>query len=174
MNDKDFNSIGFKSSYGNDYFNDNPEIRTNKNIETLDRLLSEANYGDDVSDSFSLDNQYSDFDGDKLNSSFSSMTSSPAEEDPLERTMDISNVSLPEMKELQAKLHEIYDEPSDEEVNVQEGQNQSKGKSLVKATKQGIAFSNGNMTRTFLDCVVLCFITASMGYGMFMYILTHI
>ena len=53
-------------------------------------------------------------------------------------------------------------------------QTQSKGKALTKATKQGIAFSNGSLTRTFLDCAVLCFVTASMGFAFLMNIISHI
>lgn len=157
MNDK----YGFNSNGSNDNFKDNPEIRTNQNIEALNRLFDEADYGDDTLTDFSLSNQ------EKHDSALSL-----DKEDPLEKTMEIKNVDLSELKELQAKLHEIYDEPKEEEKLSGGGAN--KGKSLVKATKQGIAFSNGSLTRTFLDCTILCFITASMGYGMFMYILMHI
>ena len=157
MNDK----YGFNSNGSNDNFKDNPEIRTNQNIEALNRLFDEADYGDDTLTDFSLSNQ------EKHDSALSL-----DKEDPLEKTMEIKNVDLSELKELQAKLHEIYDEPKEEEKL--SGGGADKGKSLVKATKQGIAFSNGSLTRTFLDCTILCFITASMGYGMFMYILMHI
>lgn len=167
MNDK----YGFNSNGSNDNFKDNPEIRTNQNIEALNRLFDEADYGDDTLTDFSLSNQ------EKHDSALNLDKSSESEvdlvkEDPLEKTMEIKNVDLSELKELQAKLHEIYDEPKEEEKLSGGGAN--KGKSLVKATKQGIAFSNGSLTRTFLDCTILCFITASMGYGMFMYILMHI
>lgn len=178
MNDK----YGFNSNGSNDNFKDNPEIRTNQNIEALNRLFDEADYGDDTLTDFSLSNQEkhdSALSLDEVKNNFTNSLDKSSDskvdlvkEDPLEKTMEIKNVDLSELKELQAKLHEIYDEPKEEEKLSGGGAN--KGKSLVKATKQGIAFSNGSLTRTFLDCTILCFITASMGYGMFMYILMHI
>ena len=176
MNQK--NPYSFNSTYGSDYLDDNQDVKTNQNIEALNKLLDEANYGDDTFEEFTLDSQANNntLNFDKKNS-FKDEPSdfSQSDDDPLEKTMEIKDVSLPEMKALQAQLHEIYEEKN-EEATKDEATNsgQSKGRSLVKATKQGIAFSNGSMTRTFLDCAVLCFITASMGYGMFMYIMTHI
>ena len=174
---------GSAPSYMHDYLSkSNPEVKTNQNIEALNRLFDEANYGDDTLEEFSLDHQANSNFG--FNSSSKSQDSSfynePSKffendiEDPLDKTMEINSVNLPEVKKLLAELHEIYDEPSDEEKVASEGQSQSKGRTLTKATKQGIAFSNGSMTRTFLDCVVLCFITASMGFGMFMYIFSQL
>lgn len=183
MNDKSqFNSDGSKTSYNN-YLNDfESEARTRKNLEAIESLFGEWDDEDkNNSGEFSLDNQAtSSFDfNDSSAIQDSSSNSEPSkyligDEDPLEKTMEIKDVNLQEMKELQAKLHALYDEPVEDEKTASEGQSQSKGKSLVKATKQGIAFSNGSMTRTFLDCVVLCFITASVGCGMLMYIMTHI
>ena len=93
--------------------------------------------------------------------------------DPLDQTREIDSVDLAELKALQAELHRIYDEP-EQDVQDNSEQSQSKGKSLTKATKQGIAFSNGSLTRTFLDCVVLCFVTASMGFAFLMNIISQI
>ena len=187
MNDKypyDIDSInGSTPSYKHDYLSEtNPEVKTNQNIEALNRLFDEANYGDDTLEEFSLNNQANSnlsFNNPSKNqdSSFYDEPSKSFEDDdndPLDKTMEINSVNLPEVKKLLAELHEIYDEPSEEEKVANEGQSQSKGRTLTKATKQGIAFSNGSMTRTFLDCVVLCFITASMGFGMFMYIFSQI
>ena len=78
------------------------------------------------------------------------------------------------LKELQEELHRLYDEPEPEVIQDNPSQTQSKGKTLTKATKQGIAFSNGSLTRTFLDCAVLCFVTASMGFAFLMNIISHI
>lgn len=181
MNDKNlFNGDSSKTSYNNFLFDSKSEARTRKNLEAIESLFGEWDDEDkNNTGEFNLDSQVnSNFDfNDSPAIQDSSFDSEPSlytpSDDPLEKTMEIKDVNLQEMKELQAKLHELYDEPV-EEKTASEGQSQNKGKSLVKATKQGIAFSNGSMTRTFLDCVVLCFITASMGYGMFMYIMTHI
>ena len=54
------------------------------------------------------------------------------------------------------------------------GASQVQGKALVKATKVGKAFSNGSMTQTFLDCVVLCFVTAAIGFGWLINIINQI
>ncbi len=180
MNDKfpyDINKM--QSSYKHDYLTEsNPEIKTNQNIEALNRLFDEANYKDDTLEEFSLDHQANfNFNSSSKNhdSSFYNEPktfSEDDEDDPLSKTMEINSVNLPEVKKLLEELHEIYDEPNEEEKTA--GESQHKGKTLTKATKQGIAFSNGNMTRTFLDCVVLCFITASMGFGMFMYIFSQL
>lgn len=96
------------------------------------------------------------------------------EADPLDQTREIDSVDLAELKAIQAELHRLYDEPAQSNVETTESPSQSKGKSLVKATKQGIAFSNGSLTRTFLDCAVLCFVTASMGVGFLMNIISHL
>jgi hypothetical protein len=47
-------------------------------------------------------------------------------------------------------------------------------KSLSLPGFKNMEFSNGNLTKTFLDCVVLCGITAAMGAGMLMFIINHI
>ena len=155
----------------------NTEVKTNRNIEAINNLLSE--WDDDKNDTqtFSLDDQANftsslDFD-DSQNSFDNSKQDVRSLEDPLEKTMEINNVDIEEVKNLLNELHELYDEPKEENYE-NTVQSQGKGKSLVKATKQGIAFSNGNLTRTFLDCTILCFVTASMGFGMLMYIFTHI
>ena len=155
----------------------NTEVKTNRNIEAINNLLSE--WDDDKNDTqtFSLDDQANftsslDFD-DSQNPFDNSKQDVRSLEDPLEKTMEINNVDIEEVKNLLNELHELYDEPK-EENDENTVQSQGKGKSLVKATKQGIAFSNGSLTRTFLDCTILCFVTASMGFGMLMYIFTHI
>ena len=94
--------------------------------------------------------------------------------DPMDQTREIDSVDLAELKALQEELHKSYDESEPEPVQDNPSQTQSKGKTLTKATKQGIAFSNGSLTRTFLDCAVLCFVTASMGFAFLMNIISHI
>ena len=94
--------------------------------------------------------------------------------DPMDQTKEIDSVSLEQLKAIRQELYKIY---NDEEENTElenNGVSQSKGKTLTKATKQGIAFSNGSLTKTFLDCVVLCFVTASMGFAFLMNIINHI
>lgn len=174
---------GSKPSYSGDYLTDsNPEAKTKKNLEAIESLFDEWDDDDkNNTEEFTLNNQNNFSFDDTPKVSASSFDTEPSisfqnddAEDPLDKTREISSVDLEELKALQAELHKIYDEPDEDEKTVEEGQSQSKGKSLVKATKQGIAFSNGSMTRTFLDCAVLCFVTASMGFGMFMYIFSQI
>lgn len=201
MNEKypyDYNHfVGQSSTYSGDYLlHKDQEIKTSQNLETIERLFDEWDDEDkSTSETFSLDNQ--NFDNKALSyepnlekevnydtpttsyKSGSSYAETPNDvkydtADPLEQTKEIDSVDLAQLKALQAKLHEIYDEPETEQLDEAASQTQSKGKALTKATKQGIAFSNGSLTRTFLDCVVLCFVTASMGFVFLMNIISHI
>ena len=188
MNEKNPYDFGYNAYSGNYLSSDKQDARTSQNLEAIERLFDELDVEDkNTSESFSLDNQ--GFDNYELNYE-SKVDSNPisyqdtssydkpsydmkVDNDPLNQTREIDSVDLAELKALQAELHRIYDEP---EQNVQDNseQSQSKGKSLTKATKQGIAFSNGSLTRTFLDCVVLCFVTASMGFAFLMNIISQI
>ena len=188
MNDKypyDYNP------YKGDYLtHENQELKTSQNLETIEKLFEEWDDEDkSTSDDFSLDSQ--SFDNSSLNyepkyentnsnkstssnsSSYDEPSNSKYDLDPMEQTREIDSVDLAELKALQAELHKLYDE---QQPQLDEGasQSQSKGKTLTKATKQGIAFSNGSLTKTFLDCVVLCFVTASMGFAFILNIINHI
>lgn len=202
MNEKypyDYNQLGSQSgTYTGDYLSHkNQEMKTSQNLETIERLFDEWDDEDkSASETFSLDGQ--SFDNGSLNyepkaeetinydnptpSYQSSSSYADAQSDvkydtadPLEQTKEISSVDLAQLKALQAELHKMYDEPEQEPQPMEEPtQSQSKGKTLTKATKQGIAFSNGSLTKTFLDCAVLCFVTASMGFAFIMNIINHI
>lgn len=203
MNEKypyDYNQFGSQSgTYNGDYLaHKDQEIKTSQNLETIERLFDEWDDEDkSTSEAFSLDSQ--SFDNGSLNyepkaeetinydnptPSYQSSSSYTEPSygvkydttDPLEQTKEISSVDLEQLKALQAELHKIYDEPVPETPQLEDttGQPQSKGKTLTKATKQGIAFSNGSLTKTFLDCAVLCFVTASMGFAFIMNIINHI
>lgn len=175
MNDKYPYGLDSKN-YNGDYLNNvNQEVTTSKNLETIERLFDEWDDEDKSSDeAFSLDSQGFDssltYNKDTSPTSFNEPLES-VDSDPLDKTREIDSVDLEELKALQAELHRLYDEQP-EAVN--EGASQSKGKALTKATKQGIAFSNGSLTRTFLDCAVLCFVTAGMGFAFIMNIINHI
>ena len=177
MNEKDTYENKYNMPYGDYLSSVNAELRTKKNIEAIESLFGEWDDDDKNNTAeFNLNEQASitsNLDFGESKSSFNEPSDSLNLDDPLEKTMEIDNVDIEEVKNLLNELHELYDEPK-EEISENTAQNQSKGKSLVKATKQGIAFSNGSMTRTFLDCTILCFITASMGFGMLMYIFSQI
>ena len=172
-----------KYPFGNNSLDYNPEIKTNQNIEAINSLLSEWDDDKSETQAFSLDDQanftssldFTDSNSSDLNDGALENISKNVQsiDDPLEKTMEIKSVDIEEVKNLLNELHELYDEPK-EEISENTAQGQNKGKALVKATKQGIAFSNGTMPRTFLDCTILCFVTASMGFGMLMYIFSHI
>ena len=172
-----------KYPFENNSLDYNPEIKTNQNIEAINSLLSEWDDDKSETQAFSLDDQanftssldFTDSNSSDLNDGALENISKNVQsiDDPLEKTMEIKSVDIEEVKNLLNELHELYDEPN-EEISENTAQGQNKGKALVKATKQGIAFSNGSMTRTFLDCTILCFVTASMGFGMLMYIFSHI
>lgn len=195
MNDKyPYDYIGSSNgNYNGDYLShEDQEVKTSQNLETIERLFDEWDEEDkNTSEAFSLNNQ--DFESNSLsyntnesvndtptpsiNSSFYDQPSNDKKydmpTDSMDQTREIDSIDLAELKALQEELHKLYNE---EEQPVQEnlGQSQSKGKTLTKATKQGIAFSNGNLTKTFLDCVVLCFVTASMGFAFLMNIISHL
>lgn len=165
MNDRfpyDFDDLQGKNTYHGNYLNSmNPEATTNKKIDTLNQLFNEAPSRSD--DSFSLNDE-------------STLTHITDTNDPLGQTSEISGVNLEELKAIQAELKKAIEEESFTDTSSLEnaGDSQSKGRSLVKATKQGSAFSNGSMTKTFLDCTILGFVTAAMGFGWFINIINHI
>lgn len=180
MNDRNF------------YGQDNQEIKTSQNLETIERLFDEWDEEDKTStDSFTLDGQSASYSEEIIPNFDSSFYETPAENnithnvsqtpshwdpDPLGMTQEIDNVSLDKLKEIQAELHKLAEDQQEPEETLDSNQNMSKGKTLVKATKEGRAFaiSNGSLTKTFLDCVVLCFVTAAMGLGFLLNILYHI
>ena len=179
-------------AYNGDYLShEDQEIKTSQNLETIERLFDEWDDEDkSTSETFSLDDQ--SFESNPLSyntnesvtptsSETSSFYNEPSHDmkyesstDPMDQTREIDSVDLAELKALQEELHRSYDEPEPEPIQDNPSQTQSKGKTLTKATKQGIAFSNGSLTRTFLDCAVLCFVTASMGFAFLINIISHI
>ena len=165
MNDRfpyDFDDLQGKNPYHGNYLNSmNPEATTSKKIDTLIQLFDEAPSRSD--DSFSLNDE-------------STLTHITDTDNPLDQTSEISGVNLEELKAIQAELKKAIEEESFTDTNSLEnaGDSQSKGKSLVKATKQGRAFSNGSMTETFKNCTILGFVTAAMGFGWLINIINHI
>ena len=159
MNDRfphDFDDLQGKNTYHGDYLNSmNPEATTNKKIDTLTQLFGEAPIGEAPSKS----------------DDYFSLT-----DDSLDQTSEISGVNLEELRAIQAELKKAIEEESFTDTNSLKnaGDSQSKGRSLVKATKQGRAFSNGSMTKTFLDCTILGFVTSAMGFGWLINIINHI
>ena len=167
MNDKMYN-------FGHDdHMSDvNPEVKTSQNLEAIERLFEE--WDDDRTTSDDMGYVTSDSSVSEPYSNNSNQTNYSAKgNDELDKTREIDSVDLAELKAIQAELHRIYDEDTKPDLE-SNSPSQSKGKSLTKATKQGIAFSNGSLTRTFLDCVILCFVTASMGFVFLMNIINHI
>lgn len=151
-----------KFNFNNEYYKFQ-EKNTNEKVDTIENLFKEQDEADKTFSQISLEQN--------------TINSYNKAEDPLEQTKEISEIDLENLKRLSKELHAIYDEQPEEntqEENTQEKNTNTKGKTLVKATKQGIAFSNQNLVKTFLDCAVLCFITASIGGSWFLYILNHL
>ena len=191
MNDR-YNFIDKQASeYNGDYLEHNEqEIKTSQNLETIERLFDEWDDEDkNTPEAYSLNEQ--SFESNPLSyntnesvTSTSSETSSfydtPSQNmkydafDPMDQTKEIDSVDLEALKALRDELKKSYYDSESEPIQENSNQTQNKGKTLTKATKQGIAFSNGSLTRTFLDCVVLCFVTASMGFAFLMNIISHI
>lgn len=191
MNDR-YNFIDKQASeYNGDYLEHNEqELKTSQNLETIERLFDEWDDEDkNTSEAYSLNEQ--SFESNPLSyntnesvTSTSSETSSfydtPSQNmkydafDPMDQTKEIDSVDLEALKALRDELKKSYYDSESEPIQENFNQTQNKGKTLTKATKQGIAFSNGSLTRTFLDCVVLCFVTASMGFAFLMNIISHI
>ena len=191
MNDR-YNFIDKQASeYNGDYLEHNEqEIKTSQNLETIEKLFDEWDDEDkNTPEAYSLNEQ--SFESNPLSyntnesvTSTSSETSSfydtPSQNmkydafDPMDQTKEIDSVDLEALKALRDELKKSYYDSESEPIQENSNQAQNKGKTLTKATKQGIAFSNGSLTRTFLDCVVLCFVTASMGFAFLMNIISHI
>ena len=155
--------VAFANTDGGDFYlgiEDNGDITglhpKHEKIDTLTQLFDEA--------------------PSKSDNDESTLTHITDTDDPLDQTSEISGVNLEELKAIQAELKKAIEEDSFTDTNPLEnaGDSQSKGKSLVKATKQGRAFSNGSMTKTFLDCTILGFVTAAMGFGWLINIINHI
>lgn len=191
MNDR-YNFIDKQASeYNGDYLEHNEqEIKTSQNLETIEKLFDEWDDEDkNTPEAYSLNEQ--SFESNPLSyntnesvTSTSSETSSfydtPSQNmkydafDPMDQTKEIDSVDLEALKALRDELKKSYYDSESEPIQENSNQTQNKGKTLTKATKQGIAFSNGSLTRTFLDCVVLCFVAASMGFAFLMNIISHI
>lgn len=92
--------------------------------------------------------------------------------DTLDQTKEISSVDLEKLKELSAQMHELLDEPVEQVPD--SSMNQTKGKTLTKATKIGRAMAENEIANAFVNCSILCFITAFIGSAWFMYIINHI
>lgn len=138
-------------------FNNNykaQEEATNAKVDAIENLFKEQDKADQDFSAISLETNRFD--------------------DPLEQTKEINEIDLENLKKLSEHLHAIYDETEDENEEVKETNSNEKGKALVKTTKQGIAFSNQSLTKTFLDCAILCFVTATIGGSWFLYILNHL
>lgn len=130
------------------------EEATNAKVDAIENLFKEQDKADQDFSAISLETNRFD--------------------DSLEQTKEINEIDLENLKKLSEHLHAIYDETEDENEEIKETNSNEKGKALVKTTKQGIAFSNQNLTKTFLDCAILCFVTATIGGSWFLYILNHL
>ena len=166
FDDKDFTSQSESQSTPTPYSNSSfyEELLHDKKNVTSNGLYNEDN-------NISKIENYDDLISDK---NLDNSTRDTASSDLMDQTREIDSVDLAELKAIQEELHRLYDESNEENILENEGVSQSKGKTLTKATKQGIAFSNGSLTKTFLDCAVLCFVTASMGFAFLMNIISHI
>ena len=159
------------SEYNGDYLEHNEqEIKTSQNLETIEKLFDEWDDEDkNTPEAYSLNEQ--SFESNPLSyntnesvTSTSSETSSfydtPSQNmkydafDPMDQTKEIDSVDLEALKALRDELKKSYYDSESEPIQENSNQTQNKGKTLTKATKQGIAFSNGSLTRTFLDCVI--------------------
>ncbi len=130
------------------------EEATNAKVDAIENLFKEQDKADQDFSAISLETNRFD--------------------DSLEQTKEINEIDLENLKKLSEHLHAIYDETEDENEEVKETNSNEKGKALVKTTKQGMAFSNQSLTKTFLDCAILCFVTATIGGSWFLYILNHL
>lgn len=166
FDDKDFTSQSESQSTPTPYSNSSfyEELLHDKKNVTSNGIYNEDN-------NISKIENYDDLISDK---NLDNSTRDTASSDLMDQTREIDSVDLAELKAIQEELHRLYDESNEENILENEGVSQSKGKTLTKATKQGIAFSNGSLTKTFLDCAVLCFVTASMGFAFLMNIISHI
>ena len=98
--------------------------------------------------------------------------------DPLGKTSEISGVDLEELKRYSKMLHEAN---GDTEEKTNENSGQSNGKQKVLRNSK-IRFSeapvnNEDVTQilsAFVSCSILALVTATMGVGWLLYILTHI
>ena len=98
--------------------------------------------------------------------------------DPLGKTSEISGVDLEELKRYSKMLHEAN---GDTEEKTNENSGQSNGKQKVLRNSK-IRFSeapvnNEDVTQilsAFVSCSILALVTATMGVGWLLYILTHV
>ena len=170
-----FDDLLNRNSYSGDYLSNlNTDEKTKQRADTIQKLFDEWDEQDEFTSK------------DTSNDLLTHSEDTTSYEDPLEQTKQIDNVSLEQLKawrdEIQKAIEEEQSESAlDSELSQAQNENpldngasQAQGKALVKATKVGKAFSNGSMTQTFLDCVVLCFVTAAIGFGWLINIINQI
>ncbi len=175
-----FDDLLNRNSYSGDYLSNlNTDEKTKQSADTIQKLFDEWDEQDVPV------NEETPISVDSLTYS-ANIDNTTSYEDPLEQTKQIDNVSLEQLKawrdEIQKAIEEEQSESAlDSELSQAQNENpldngasQAQGKALVKATKVGKAFSNGSMTQTFLDCVVLCFVTAAIGFGWLINIINQI
>ena len=102
--------------------------------------------------------------------------------DPLEKTSEIDNVGIEELKKLVAQLKELnYDEKEDND----KGQSRSSGKVLTKVApgyrksstedaKQTPSNDNKEIGTSFMYCFILSLVTAIIGTGWLLNIINHL
>lgn len=93
--------------------------------------------------------------------------------DDLEKTKEIDNVELKELKELVAKLREINEEDNEE---ITSNQSQEKGKTLTKALPGYNKLSEdvNQIVESFIPCFILALVTATIGTGWLLYLINHL
>ena len=138
--------------------------QTNQNVEEIENLFNEQDKNEQ---------EYNNIIGLNYEDSASKFPSQSEEFNPLEQTKDLSEIDLEKLKQLSNELHAIYDEkPSQEEKS--EGASKGNAKVLTKATKEGKAMAKNEIADAFINYVILCFTTALIGGGWFLYLINHL
>lgn len=94
--------------------------------------------------------------------------------DPLDKTQEIDNVELEELRRLKDELRKLDD--SADEKSQETNSSQSKGKQKVLTANPKIKYSEdiNQIVTSFISCFALAFVTASIGAGWLLYLVNHL
>lgn len=108
-------------------------------------------------------------------------TKGEQDNDYLNNIAEDDGVKIEDLKKLIGQLKDLYEVPTEENgLSETQGQSTSNGKVLTKSLKgfknaeQSTDSTAKEIASSFINCFILCMVTALMGTGWFIYIINHI
>lgn len=115
------------------------------------------------------------------NTDYNIDTKGEQDNDYLNNIAEDDGVKIEDLKKLIGQLKDLYEVPTEENgLSETQGQSTSNGKVLTKSLKgfknaeQSTDSTAKEIASSFINCFILCMVTALMGTGWFIYIINHI